>query len=97
MILHICMGWETASVRVSAGSRWDPQVRINQGWLNKRILYEGVLRMRNPQEIVQSPRSSHNTAVPTSRLKGQGEEVGVDPGPWKETGRTGWLERACGL
>ena len=45
-----------------------------------------VLRVRNPQRVVQSSKASHYRAIPTLRLKGQGEEVGVGTGIWKEIG-----------
>lgn len=56
-----------------------------------------VLRVRNPQRVVQSSKAGHYRAIPTLKLKGQGEEVGVGTGTWKETGGAWCLERCCGL
>lgn len=39
-----------------------------------------VLRVRNPQRVVQSSKAGHYRAIPTLRLKEQGEEVGVGTG-----------------
>lgn len=41
--------------------------------------------MRSPQGAVRSPRAHQNRAAPTAKLR-QEKEVGVDTGPWKETG-----------
>lgn len=45
-----------------------------------------VLMVRDPQRVLQSSKAGHYRAIPTLKLEGQGEEVGVGTGTWKETG-----------